>query len=65
MAVVVDPKDADQFLAYAAEENLEATKVAVVSEDPRLVLRWRGKEIVNISVHSLIQTVLIRRQMLL
>ena len=49
MAVVVDPKDADQFLAYAAEENLEATKVAVVSEDPRLVLRWRGKEIVNIS----------------
>ena len=49
MAVVVDPKDADQFLVYAAEENLEATKVAVVSEDPRLVLRWRGKEIVNIS----------------
>ena len=49
MAVVVDPKDAEQFLAYAKEENLEATKVAVVTEEPRLVLSWRGKEIVNIS----------------
>ena len=49
MAVVVDPKDAEQFLAYAKEENLEATKVAVVTESPRLVLVWRGKEIVNIS----------------
>ena len=49
MAVVVDPKDVDQFLAYAAEENLEATQVAVVTESPRLVLVWRGKEIVNIS----------------
>ena len=43
MAVVVDPKDVDQFMAYAAEENLEATKVAVVTEEPRLVLIWRGK----------------------
>ena len=42
-------KDVDQFLAYAAEENLEAVPVAVVTEDPRLVLIWRGKEIVNIS----------------
>ena len=49
MAVVVDPKDVDAFLAYAKEENLEATKVAVVTEEPRLVLSWRGREIVNLS----------------
>ena len=49
MAVVVDAKDAETFLAYAKEENLEATEVAVVTESPRLVLVWRGKEIVNIS----------------
>ena len=49
MAVVVDPKDVDEFMKYASEENLEATKVAVVTEDPRLVLSWRGKEIVNLS----------------
>ena len=49
MAVVVAPQDVDQFLAYAKEENLEATEVAVVTEDPRLVLVWRGKKIVNIS----------------
>ena len=49
MAVVVDPKDAEQFLAFAKEENLEAVPVAKVTEEPRLVLVWRGKEIVNIS----------------
>ena len=49
MAVVVDQKDVDKFLAYAKEENLEAVAVAVVTEEPRLVLSWRGKEIVNIS----------------
>ena len=49
MAVVVDKKDEAAFLAYAAEENLEATTVAEVTESPRLVLLWRGKEIVNIS----------------
>ena len=49
MAVVVDPKDVDAFLAYAAEENLEAVSVAEVTEEPRLVLSWRGKEIVNLS----------------
>ncbi|MDD6742112.1 phosphoribosylformylglycinamidine synthase [Roseburia sp. MUC/MUC-530-WT-4D] len=49
MAVVVAPEDVEQFLAYAKEENLEATEVAVVTEDPRLVLEWRGKEVVNIS----------------
>ena len=49
MAVVVDPKDVDQFLKFAAEENLEAVKVAVVTEEPRLVLKWRGKKVVDIS----------------
>ena len=49
MAVVVDPKDVDKFMSYAKEENLEATAVAVVTEEPRLVLIWRGKEIVNLS----------------
>uniref|UniRef100_UPI004029C957 AIR synthase-related protein n=1 Tax=Lachnospira sp. TaxID=2049031 RepID=UPI004029C957 len=49
MAVVVDPSDVKEFLAYAAEENLEAVEVAVVTEEPRLVLNWRGKDIVNIS----------------
>ncbi len=49
MAVVVDAKDVEQFLAYAKEENLEAVEVAVVTEAPRLVLVWRGKEIVNLS----------------
>ena len=49
MAVVIDPKDVDKFMAYAEEENLEATCVAEVTEDPRLVMHWRGKEIVNIS----------------
>ena len=39
----------DRFLKYANEENLEATVVAYVTEEPRLVLEWRGKEIVNIS----------------
>ncbi len=49
MAVVVAPGDVQRFLAYAGEENLEAVEVAVVTEEPRLVLEWRGKEIVNIS----------------
>ena len=49
MAVVVDPKDVAEFLGYAKEENLEAVEVAVVTEEPRLVLNWRGKDIVNIS----------------
>ena len=49
MAVVVDPKDEEAFLRFASEENLEAVPVAVVTEEPRLVLVWRGKEIVNIS----------------
>ncbi|MCR4798235.1 MAG: phosphoribosylformylglycinamidine synthase, partial [Lachnospiraceae bacterium] len=49
MAVVVDKKDVKQFLAYAAEENLEAVEVATVTREPRLVMEWRGQEIVNIS----------------
>ena len=49
MAVVVDPKDVAEFMSYAKEENLEAVEVAVVTESPRLVLVWRGNEIVNIS----------------
>ena len=48
MAVVVAPENVDQFLAYAEEENLEAIEVAVVTEEPRLVLVWRDKEIVNL-----------------
>ncbi len=48
MAVVVAPKDVDKFLEYAGEENLEAVKVAVVTEEPRLVLNWRGKKIVDL-----------------
>ena len=48
MAVVIAKEDVDKFLAYAEEENLEASEVAVVTEEPRLVLSWRGKEIVNL-----------------
>ncbi len=48
MAVVVDPKDVDTFLGYAAEENLEAIPVAEVTAEPRLVLNWRGNKIVNL-----------------
>lgn len=44
MAVVVDPKDVKAFLEYANEENLEAVEVAVVTEEKRLILEWRGKE---------------------
>ncbi|SCP95824.1 phosphoribosylformylglycinamidine synthase [Anaerobium acetethylicum] len=49
MAVVVDPKDVEQFLAYSKEENLEAVEVAIVTEEKRLVMIWRDKEIVNVS----------------
>ena len=49
MAVVIDPKDVEEFLGYAAEENLEAVAVATVTKEPRLVLNWRGKDIVNLS----------------
>jgi len=48
MAVVVAPQDVEKFLRYAAEENLEAVAVAVVTEEPRLVLKWRGRKIVDL-----------------
>ena len=49
MAVVVDPSDVDKMLEFAAQENLEAVVVAEVTESPRLVLKWRGNVIVDIS----------------
>ena len=49
MAVVVEPKDVDRFVALADQENLEATVVATVQADPRLVMHWNGKVIVDIS----------------
>ena len=49
MAVVVEPQDAEAFLALAAKENLEAVPVAVVQAEPRLVMEWNGKRIVDLS----------------
>ncbi len=49
MAVVVESKDAARFIALAAQENVEATQVAVVTDTDRLVMRWRGKVIVDIA----------------
>ena len=49
MAVVVAPEDVNAFLAAAEEENLAATAVAVVTESPRLVMRWNGQTVVDIS----------------
>ena len=49
MAVVVEAKDVERFCQLAKEENLEATIVATVKENPYLVMNWNGKNIVNIS----------------
>ena len=49
MAVVVSKNDENEFLKYAADENLEATRVAVVTDTGRLRMKWRGKTIVDIS----------------
>ncbi len=49
MAVVIAPEDVEEFLGYAAEENLEAVQVAVVTQSPRLVMKWRSSKIVDIS----------------
>jgi phosphoribosylformylglycinamidine synthase len=49
MAVVVAAQDADRFIAAAQGENLEAYQVAVVTESPRMVMRWRGKVIADLS----------------
>jgi len=49
MAVVISPENVEKFLAYAKEENLEAVEVAKVESKKRLVMSWRGKNIVDIS----------------
>ena len=49
MAVVVAAEDADAFIAAAQDENLEAYRVALVTESPRMVMTWKGKEIANLS----------------
>ncbi len=49
MAVVLSPEDVDAFLAAAEKENLEATVVAVVTEEPRLRMTWKGATIVDLS----------------
>ncbi|MBQ8235369.1 MAG: phosphoribosylformylglycinamidine synthase, partial [Clostridia bacterium] len=49
MAVVVDAQDADKFIAYAQAENLEAYRVAVVTEEERMVMSWRGQTIADLS----------------
>lgn len=48
MAVVIKPEDKDSFFAHAACENLEAVQVAVVTDNPDMVMKWRGKIIVNL-----------------
>ena len=48
MAVVVSPENVKPFLALADEENLQAVPVAIVTEEPRLIMHWNGKEIVNL-----------------
>ncbi len=48
MAVALDSHDVDEFIAYAHEENLEATPIAVVTEEPFVTMRWQGNTIVNI-----------------
>lgn len=49
MAVVVEEKDVNEFFKYCHEENIEVTKVAVVTKEPRLVMHYRGRKIVDIS----------------
>ncbi len=49
MAVVVAPEDADRFIAAAEKENLEAYRVAVVTENPRMVMHWKGQKIADLS----------------
>lgn len=49
MAVVVAKEDVEKFLSLAEAENLEASVVAEVKENPRLIIKWNGKDIVNIS----------------
>ena len=49
MAVVVAPEDAETFMAAAQRENLEAYQVAVVTESPRMVMKWQGQTIADLS----------------
>ena len=49
MACAVAPQDVEEFMGYAREENLEATVIATVTAEPRLVMTWNGDEIVNVS----------------
>ncbi len=49
MAVVVEEKDVEKFIALAHTENLEATVVATVTEEPRLRMRWKGKTVVDVA----------------
>lgn len=49
MAVVVAPEDAEAFMKAADKENLEATVVATVKEEPRLKMNWNGNTIVNLT----------------
>ena len=49
MAVVVEAKDADKFIALAEAENLEAYRVAVVTEEERMIMTWKGNTIANLS----------------
>ena len=49
MAVVVDAKDVDKFIAAAEAENLEAYRVATVTESPRMVMHWKGLKIADLS----------------
>ncbi len=49
MAVVVSPEDAEAFIALAGEENLEAYPVARVTQSPRMVMKWRGETIADLS----------------
>ena len=49
MAVVVSPADAEKYCKFAEDENLECTKVAVVTDSGKLVMKWRGKSIVDLS----------------
>ncbi len=49
MAVVIEPKDVEEFIKYCGEENVEVTKVATVTAEPRLVMHYKGQVIVDLA----------------
>jgi len=49
MSVVIDKKDVKTFFNFCEKENLEATIIAKITKEPRLVMKWNGKEFVNLS----------------